>query len=254
MDKLDNQSLIHKGHRKRMKDKLLMHGPNIFDTYELLEMLLYTIIPYRDTNPTAKRLLARFGSLSGVLAADPSELMEVDGIGERAARLLSLVGKYESVTSTEGEFSLPTFDSYHAAGRYFVDLFSDKCTSCAAMLLLDNSMRLIDFCEIKCESFGSAAVRPRLFLDEVARVGASNVLVACNHRYGSLFLSDSEIATYKSVKMALSEIYVDIPACFVVSGKNYTKVELSLKNRLFSSSVEHRRFVESLQEGVYSVE
>ena len=237
-----------------MKDKLLLHGPGIFDTYELLEMLLYTIIPYRDTNPTAKRLLAKFGSLSGVLSAPVSELTEVEGIGKQAAELLSLVGKYGSVVSTEPVYAPLTFDNYHTAGKYLVDLFGEEQRSPAVMLLLDNSMRLIDCRDIKCDSFGSAAVRPRLFLDEVARVGASNVLVACNHRYGALFLSDSEIATYKSVKMALSEIYVDVPACFVVSGRNYTKFELNLNNHLLSSSIEHRKFVDSLREGVYSVE
>ena len=53
--KLDNNSLIHLGHRQRMKDKLSNHGARIFDTYELLEMLLYNVIPYKDTNPIAKR-------------------------------------------------------------------------------------------------------------------------------------------------------------------------------------------------------
>ena len=55
---------IHKGHRARMRSKLESYGPRIFDTYELLEMLLYYVIPYRDTNPIAKRLLAAFGSLA----------------------------------------------------------------------------------------------------------------------------------------------------------------------------------------------
>ena len=52
---------MHVGHRGRMRDKLMTHGARIFDTYELLEMLLYYTIPYKDTNPIAKRLLSEFG-------------------------------------------------------------------------------------------------------------------------------------------------------------------------------------------------
>ena len=57
---------LHVGHRARMRRKFLSYGPRIFDTYELLEMLLYHVIPYKDTNPIAKRLLMEFGSLEGV--------------------------------------------------------------------------------------------------------------------------------------------------------------------------------------------
>ena len=61
-----DDSRVHDGHRGRMRSKLLAHGQRIFDTYELLEMLLYWVIPCRDTNPVAKNLLYAFGSLDGV--------------------------------------------------------------------------------------------------------------------------------------------------------------------------------------------
>lgn len=41
MEKYIDDSRIHEGHRGRMRAKLLSHGQRIFDTYELLEMLLY---------------------------------------------------------------------------------------------------------------------------------------------------------------------------------------------------------------------
>ena len=48
---------IHLGHRGRMYEKLATFGCEVFNTYELLEMLLYSVVPYKDTNPIAKRLL-----------------------------------------------------------------------------------------------------------------------------------------------------------------------------------------------------
>ena len=79
---------LHDGHRGRMREKLLMHGARVFATYELLEMLLYYVIPYRDTNPVAKRLMASFGSLDGVLSASREELLAVEGVGSRVADFL----------------------------------------------------------------------------------------------------------------------------------------------------------------------
>ena len=68
---------IHKGHRQRMRAKLIRNSDRVFDTYELLEMLLYHVIPYKDTNPVSKNLLSRFGSLEGIFKASKDELTEV---------------------------------------------------------------------------------------------------------------------------------------------------------------------------------
>ena len=79
---------IHVGHREKMREKYARGGADAFLPHELLELLLFYAIPYRDTNPTAHRLIERFGSLSGVLAASPNELCSVPGIGNHAARLI----------------------------------------------------------------------------------------------------------------------------------------------------------------------
>ena len=134
---------IHKGHRSRMRAKLVSYGPRIFDTYELLEMALYYAVPYKDTNPIAKRLLARFGSLDGVLSAPVAELAEVDGIGEKSARLISDIGR---VISEEESLihrrSVRVFNDYHSTGRFLASYLEEKGTS-ICMMMLDNGMRLI---------------------------------------------------------------------------------------------------------------
>lgn len=73
------------GHRDRLRSRLLERGASALDDYELLETLLFAFIPRRDVKPIAKNLLARFGSLSAVLAAEPAKLQQVDGIGGTVA-------------------------------------------------------------------------------------------------------------------------------------------------------------------------
>ena len=101
MENYIDDSRIHEGHRSRMRAKLLTHGQRIFDTYELLEMLLYHMIPYKDTNPLSKRLLAAFGSLEGVLSASREELAACLGIGERTADFLTAVGTLGDIIGAE---------------------------------------------------------------------------------------------------------------------------------------------------------
>ena len=87
MDKVEN---CHSGHRERMAEKFII-APNAMLDHEVLEMLLFYVIPRKDTNKLAHRLIRVFGSLQNVLDRTPKELMMVDGVGKRTAVFLSLI-------------------------------------------------------------------------------------------------------------------------------------------------------------------
>ncbi len=64
---------MHEGHRERMWDRLYFHGDSMSD-HELLETLLFFVIPRRNTNPIAHELLDRFGSLEALFSAGPAAI------------------------------------------------------------------------------------------------------------------------------------------------------------------------------------
>ena len=68
----DESTPDYVGHRDRLRRRLLEAGTDALADYELLEFLLYSAQPRGDTKPVAKALLKRFGTLAGVLGADPS--------------------------------------------------------------------------------------------------------------------------------------------------------------------------------------
>lgn len=79
------------GHRDRLRARFSASGDGALADYEILELLLFRLIPRRDTKPVAKALLERFGTLSGVFGATPALLQEVKGIGETVALDLKLI-------------------------------------------------------------------------------------------------------------------------------------------------------------------
>jgi DNA repair protein RadC len=79
------------GHRERLRNRFRDGGETALADYEILELLLFRLIPRRDTKPIAKALLARFQTLAGVLGAPPALLQEVKGIGETVALDLKLI-------------------------------------------------------------------------------------------------------------------------------------------------------------------
>ena len=89
------------GHRARLRQRFL-EAPDVLSQAELLELLLTYAIPRRGVEPVAKALLARFGSLLGVLGAPRQELESVAGIGESSSALIQLLGVMTEMTCENG--------------------------------------------------------------------------------------------------------------------------------------------------------
>ena len=59
----------HEGHRARLKKRFLHDNGESMEGHELLELLLFYVIPRRNTNEIAHALLSRFGKLADVFSA-----------------------------------------------------------------------------------------------------------------------------------------------------------------------------------------
>lgn len=93
------------GHRGRLRERFLQGDASSRTDAVLLELLLTYGIPRRDVQPLADALLARFGGLEKVLAADPSALHSVEGVESNVSTLLKLVD-YVCQTSTRASDGL----------------------------------------------------------------------------------------------------------------------------------------------------
>ncbi|MBF0190444.1 MAG: hypothetical protein HQL99_04760 [Magnetococcales bacterium] len=91
MDKKPDHAGLHHGHRQRLRRRFLEEGLEGFEDHQVLELLLFNVLPRQDTNALAHLLLKRFGGLSAALEADPSDLAAIPGVGEAAAAFLSLI-------------------------------------------------------------------------------------------------------------------------------------------------------------------
>ena len=237
---------IHDGHRRRMKDKLITHGARIFDSYELLEMLLYYSIPYKDTNPISKRLLARFGSLDGVFSATREELLAVNGIGERTADLILTVGDMliegELSRLNQAEF---VFDNYAATGGYLVDYFNTHEGLTVSALMLDGRMTMLGRLDIYDINLSSAGIRSKAFIDEALLSGATVIILASSRRHSPLFLSEGDRATVKMLTNDLAAVGVRIAEHYIVGEDGFIAFGESISVRLKSDSDELNRFFAS---------
>ena len=232
-----DENRVHDGHRKRMRDKFEAYGQEIFEDYELIEMLLYNVLPQLDTNPIAKRLLDRFGSVDGVLSAPPSELEKVTGIGKKAGEFISRVGSFTALPKTCGFSEMPSvLDSSEKVGRYLANYFDDSEIYTVALMLLDNSMRLISVETIGNFDLESGALPAKVFIERALLRGASAAVVAHKHPHGPLFPSTGDVIGYEMLQRELESVGVYLLESYIVTCGRYIAMstELGGKDRFHS--------------------
>ena len=114
----------HDGHRKRMIQKL---ETGILLDHELLEIMLFSMQPRKNTNDIAHRLLQTFGSIEEIFCAPMEELVKVKGVGESTAANIRCIGivyrKYfiRKREEYEGPYELNNFVSFLKEQYTFLD-------------------------------------------------------------------------------------------------------------------------------------
>ncbi len=215
-----SDSELHRGHRARMREKLIRHGREVFASYELLEMLLYYAVPCKNTNPAAKRLMLRFGDIEGVFSASEDELTSVAEVGQESAALIAEAANFKHLLDTENVTAAP-FSDYKLVGEYVTAYFEKNPSADVIVISLDNSMRLISVTEISAADFSSGALKARLFLEAAVKSNASAAITAHNQRYGIAFPTVGVVQTVKMITSTFESIGVHHCEHYSVAGRRY---------------------------------
>lgn len=173
--------MIHKGHRKRMNEKLASGG--LVLEHERLEMLLFNAYPRINTNPIAHNLLNAFGSIRGVLEADLGELTKIDGVGESVALYLKCVAACaKPAFSAEGaEIFLKNYGDFK---EFTARRLRSKTEEVLELYLLDKSGRIkYIFSRSNGDAHGVAVKREEIPA-VIASVKPYGMLIAHNHLTG----------------------------------------------------------------------
>ena len=175
-----------------------------FDTmseHEILEMLLYYVIPQRNTNDIAHKLLDRFGSLAGVLAAPAASLAMMDNMGEAAARYLRLWGKtFDRITG--GKIKKPCRLNKNTAEKYFKELFRGKTHEVVYMICLDPTDKIIAHEKISEGSFESAEIDASKAAKFAIANNSAQVVFVHNHPSGVCEASEADLEVTKMLERA----------------------------------------------------
>ena len=217
---------IHSEHRRRVKNRFRNEGLDHFEELHALELLLFYALPRIDTNPIAHDLLNRFGNLRNVLEAPVEQLMGVNGMGEHAAILLSLVRGLSQKYMTSGDSAAP-LNTLEDCGTYLINRFIGQRNEVVMLLCLD-AKRAPLCCRIVSEgSVNAAEISTRKVVEAALSVNATSVILAHNHPSGIAVPSMPDIVTTRRMGAALSAVDIVLEDHFVVADRDYVSLRQS---------------------------
>ena len=201
---------LHKDHRQRVRSRYLSEGIGSMADHNIIELLLFYGIPYKDTNDIAHELTERFGDLNGVLDAPVEELMRVDGIGENAAALIHLTRDIAFKYNENKKQEKVTLATEERFAEFLSLKYAGETREIVYMLFVDSHGKIVR-CVKVCEgSPESVSVDNRLIVEAAVRNDATDIILAHNHPKGFAVPSTADVRATKDAVPLLKSIGVNL--------------------------------------------
>lgn len=173
------------GHRARLREKLLTGGAEALADYEVLEYLLFGASARGDTKPAAKALLARFGSLAGVLNAQPEALKQVKGISDASVGALKITALAARRMARSEVSEKPVLGSWQSLLDYLAIDMAHLPHERVRVLYLNTKNRLLQDHLVHDGTIDEASIHPREVIKRGLEIGASALILVHNHPSGN---------------------------------------------------------------------
>ena len=223
MEKI-NKHNIHAEHRKRMKNRFKLHGIDIFEKHEILELALYYAIPRKDTNPIAHRLLERFGTIHDVMNAPFSALREVEGIGEEAACFIKFLVDIVRIYMEEKASSKETYRSREELNERLSMKFIGREIEIVSIILVDAKRKIIYDGIVNKGSHNSVDMYMRRIIELIVLYNAAGIVIAHNHPSGIALPSPQDIETTKKLGNVLAGMNVSFLDHIIVADNDFVSL------------------------------
>lgn len=207
---------------ERPRERLLANGPGALADAELLAILLRTGVRGASAVDLARELVARFGSIGALLAADSKELAAARGLG--SAKLAQLKAVLELARrALKEELSRGNALSSPSAVRDFLRLaLSGRDREVFVVLLLDAQHRVIAVDELFIGTLTQTSVYPREVVKVALRHNAAALIFAHNHPSGLAEPSNADEMLTRTLKTALALVDIPVLDHFIVAGGTTT--------------------------------
>ena len=211
---------IKSGHRQRARERFLLN-PNGTSDYDILELLLFLIIPRADTKPMAKVLLDKFKTISNIYNAKQEEIDECGVNGKALKYIFELLKTINNKILEENIRSGIKLQDVDTMVKYCRSLYKTMKEEEFFILFLDNKLKLIATKRIGVNGVANVSISQREIIQYALDLKAKNIVITHNHPSNDCTPSKEDIFTTNTIKNSLKNIDVDVIEHIVVGSSSY---------------------------------
>ncbi len=203
---------------ERPRERMLAHGPQVLSDAELIAVFLRTGTAGRSALDLGREALARFGGLSGLLAATPAELGRLAGLGPAKSAQLQAVLELARRSIREDVRRDAVLTSPGKVRDYLRMTLGNLPHEVFLALFLDSQNRLLVAEELFRGTLTQTSVYPREVVKRALSINAAAVIFAHNHPSGVAEPSRSDELLTASLKQSLALVDVKVLDHLIVAG------------------------------------
>jgi DNA repair protein RadC len=217
---------LHDGHRHRLKQRFVDAGEDALPDYELLELVLFEVIPRRDTKPIAKELLRRCNdSFAEVINAPAERLKEVKGVGDAVVHHLRVI------RAAARRFMKAELDGREIFGSW--DKVLAYCRAKMAfepkeqffILFLDKKNRLVKEEMHQSGTVDHTPVYPREVVKRALELSASSIILVHNHPSGDPTPSKADVEMTRTIAEAAKALGIVVHDHLIVGRRGFKSMK-----------------------------
>lgn len=190
----------HKNHRKRLKNKVEKHGLDCLAYHEILELLLTYVIPRKDTNPIAHKLMNYFGLFSSVIDADYHDLLKIEGMGKESALFFNVLSQlFEMYNKSKQEATSIVLDNTDKCVSFFRERYRIKDEEIVVVVSLSKNKRVLNSFLFKGQDETEVRFDLNKIIKTVTDHGVSSIVMFHTHPYGDVYPSNTDVLTTQKI-------------------------------------------------------